>query len=625
MKFKCYHYDIARGAYLKPEVFKEAIKLAADSGFTHFFPYLENMIKLEGIEKACPSCAYTPEQWHEFDEVAEAAGIELIPHFNVIGHSTEICHHYPELAGEVDGFELDVTLPEAKVWLRKCLDEYCSFSKGKHFMIGGDEWQAPNHNLAEPGFAPGKVWAEHINFVADILKENDRVPIVWHDLLLHYPDALDILSREVIIAFWFYDEDSDHPALDMFQQMGFRTIMASGLCNGLLSNRRRRAIECAVRACDKYEPYGLMVTSWTDGRWEKQSLNIDLAGKIINKTTLPEPLLEANSLIELINRNEESSSKLKDELSELLQKDAWNEFPLYKEYVENFLNKANAKELELYEERHFPEGPLYYCIKNKLDHGDSAGALLRDQKTFKVILRDKSMGDEIKVINGDECFLIYPKYGGTLQSFFKADTEIIPHSLPGFIEKNNFLPGGYRSYSGVGGFRPIWAFGSHHNPCILWQGSFEWDIKETKDCIEIFLSREMTHVDVRYKITVNKGQSGFIFEAKATNKIEDAYGTFSFNLPLSVKPERLDEVEIEGESKYLKLADQRDSFLVIPPSDKLTVKINGLTLSIDSNKTKNAGFYTDWSSRFITPDLRGIYQKLKAGEEYVTSWKVSIF
>ncbi|MCG2659192.1 MAG: hypothetical protein L6437_02970, partial [Kiritimatiellae bacterium] len=116
LKFNCYLYDIGRGAYLKPEFFKKAMKLAADSGFTHFLPYLENMIKLPSMAKACPQCAYTAEQWRDFDKTAEKYGIELIPHFNVIGHTTQICEVYPELAGEKDGFEMDVTSKVARDW-----------------------------------------------------------------------------------------------------------------------------------------------------------------------------------------------------------------------------------------------------------------------------------------------------------------------------------------------------------------------------------------------------------------------------------------------------------------------------------------------------------------------------
>src|SRR5262245_10717377 len=100
--FLGFHYDIARGTYLTPEFFCRAIELAARSGYTHFFPYLESMIRLPSTEKACPSCAYTAKDWAKFQSVAGDAKIELVPHFNVIGHAELICPAYPELGGVVD-------------------------------------------------------------------------------------------------------------------------------------------------------------------------------------------------------------------------------------------------------------------------------------------------------------------------------------------------------------------------------------------------------------------------------------------------------------------------------------------------------------------------------------------
>ena len=55
---KFYMYDIARGAYLRPEAFHKILKQAAASGFTHFIPYLENMIDLPSMTKASCRCVY---------------------------------------------------------------------------------------------------------------------------------------------------------------------------------------------------------------------------------------------------------------------------------------------------------------------------------------------------------------------------------------------------------------------------------------------------------------------------------------------------------------------------------------------------------------------------------------
>jgi len=75
--FRAFHYDIARGSYLTNETFCTALRVAARSGFTHFIPYLENMIRLPSMEKACPACAYTPDDWQK-DETTVAAHADSV-------------------------------------------------------------------------------------------------------------------------------------------------------------------------------------------------------------------------------------------------------------------------------------------------------------------------------------------------------------------------------------------------------------------------------------------------------------------------------------------------------------------------------------------------------------------
>lgn len=626
MNFNCYHYDIARGAYLKPEIFKEALRLCARSGFTHFLPYLENMIRLPALEKACVSCAYTPEQWREFDQTAAECGMELIPHFNVIGHARDACAAYPELAGKQGGLELDVRSAATKEWTRNCLEAFCSFSSGTHFLIGGDEWQPPNHLLTDPGFNIAKAWADQINLAVDILKSYDRIPIVWHDMMLHYPETLELLSKDAVIAFWFYDDDSDYPALDMFQSMGFKTIMASGLCNGYLSGRRVAAIKRAVESHKKYDAYGMMVTSWSDGRWEKQQVNIKLCGKLLNEESVPENVIQVISTFQMwdgIGQIHPAREKMMADALAIVHSGAFDEFPDYKLLLLNLAAGDIEAEVASYLRYHYPEGPQLLAIKGLCPHGDVSMADLNKSREFVVSVDEKSLGTVIKVTNGDESFVLYPEYGASLQNYKKGDRQILAHSLPGFIETNTFAPGGYRSYSGVGGLRPIWSFGSHHNPCILWQGPFEWELDESQsDEWRITLSRDLFHVAVTYTIIVRKGESGFEFIASAVNKIDHAYGMFSFNLPLVFTPEELPEVRFEWEEDgQLDFRDIRNSFTVIPAKRLLTVRKKGWAFTIESDPDKTAGYYTDMSPSYVTPDLRGYYKKLNSGDVYATKWR----
>ncbi len=624
MKFKGFHYDRARGAYLRPEYFKQALQHAAKAGFTHFLPYLENMILLPSMAKACPESAYTPEQWQDFDQTAKICGIELVPHFNVIGHANAICAAYPELQGGTKEHEMDITLPETKNFVLNCLREFCSFSSSKYFLIGGDEYQFPSHLLRNPNFEPARAFAEHINMVAEELVGSGRIPLMWHDMLIHYPETLELLSRNVVVVFWFYDEDSDYPLLDMLQQRGFKTIMAGGLCGGLLTRRRLRAAKLEIEAVEKYKSHGFMMTTWSDGRFEKQRLNIKFTGKLLAGERIPDKFLEANSLRDILAANPAGEAvfikKVKDRLLSLLGDELWKSSPEYQEYYTAVFSDNRDKVIESYLKYHFPEGPLFNMLNSVKNISIQISAPIKyeyDNDKFEVLVSQAFGTPELKILNGDESFLIYPEYGASIQAYRKCGIELISHSVP---KAKPLAPGGYRSYSSALGFCPIWAFGSQHNPCILWQGPFKWNIMESADLLKIELSRDMYHVSVKYLITVKKGIAGFTLEVEACNKIDDIYGTFNFNLPLTLTPGDISATTLEWEGKCISPVDVGDTFFVIPATGELVVRRPRISLAIAADKNKTSGFYADWRTVFITPDLRGKYQKLKAGEFYRTAW-----
>ena len=631
-----YHYDIARGAYLKPDYFKEAIRLAAASGFTHFLPYLENMIQLPSIKNACPQCAYTENDWREFETVADKAGIELVPHFNVIGHTGHIGSVYPELAGQDGEQEIDVTIELTRQWTLRCLEEFCEFSTAKYFLIGGDEWQPPKHLLAKQEFNVARAWVGQVNLATDYLIAKGRMPIVWHDMLLHYPEALERLSLKAVIAFWFYDEDSDYLVLDMFKQLGFRTIMASGMCSDL-SRRRVRAIQCAINAAQKYGADGFLMTSWGDCRWEKQKLNIPFIGNLIRSEELPDAIIEAISLLESLLKAPADATftkRWKVTLDRLLQDKAWTEFPEYHSYLSAVLRGDTEKEAESYKQFHYVESPLFKKISQQIKRkptsvGNKANALVTPKPFCLMVEEREKEGPVLRLFNKGETFVIYPKYGGSLQDWRLDESPIIPHLLPGFLEKHDFLPGGYGSYTRVGGFRPIWALGTHHNPCIIWQYPFLWAVHEdTPEKIVIELKREFYHVVISYRISIEKGKSGFSYEARAKNKLNMVYGAFNFHVWLVSSSSDILQTSFvwqeHGQKKQLTIGEQHDSFFRIPANDSITVNKMDWSMKIVSEPDKTAGYFIDWSTTFLTPDIHGIYRKLSAGDEVKTRWVFSV-
>ncbi len=629
MTFNGFHYDIARGAYLRPAVLIEAMQLAADNGFTHFVPYLENMIALPAMRKASPSCAYTPDQWREFDASAQKIGIDLVPHFNVIGHSTQICAAYPHLAGPHGGDELDVTLPVVHDWLADCLHAFCDCSTSDWFLIGGDEWLAPNHLRANPSFDIGRAWADQINRAVDLLAERGRTPIVWHDMLMHYPDALHYLSKKAVLAFWFYDHDSDYPIIDSLKAHGFRVIMSSGIFGCHFTKRTEAAIETAVQAVEKHGADGMMMTSWETTPWEAQRSVIPLTAEAYAGKALPQAILTGgaiNACLAKVPAGTCAHADLASRLQVNLEDPEWSRFPLQHGFLKATIAGDRQAILDSYCRYHYPEGPLYDRLAKVAPRPiPNAPAPAIPPRCFELdIVQDPQAGDCLRVSHGDERFIVYPRYGATLQNWTFGSATIIPHMLPAFLERPRQEPGGYRGWNAVGGMRPIWALGTHHNPCILWQYPWQWDVStHTADRIVLAFRKSLSHVDVTYEIAVDRDRPGIRLSLTAVNKLPNAYGAFSFNLPLALDPHQLHDTRFAWDDHTESLLTPAREAFWLPARENLQLSTPYWTLRIAADKEETAGFFVDWGCTMVTPDLHGLYKPRHIGEATTVTWHLT--
>jgi hypothetical protein len=634
------HFDIARGCYIKPDVFCDALRLAAQSGYTHFLPYLENMIRLPSMEKACPSCAYTADDWRRFDTVANKAGIELVPHFNVIGHSELIAPSYPALcvANAPGHMELDVRRKTTRAWTLRCLDEFCRFSRSEYFLIGGDEWQPPRRLLARRDFDVAKTWVGQINLAVDFLARRGRRPIVWHDMLIHYPVALESLSRKAVIAFWFYDYDSDYPALATFKRHGFETLMASAVFDGgspRLSRRSLDGLRCATAAVERHRCDGMIVTTWELTRWELQAANIPLAAEVIRgrrpASAIVGALTDVGAWIKLPAFST-LAVRLRDRALKRLDDPAWKRWPELRAVLRAQLRGQVARSVASYKRFHYPQGRIFDSLSKKpvaasvSERTNSPLAYAPGcQMPFGLeVEKHPKAGDVLRFTNGAESFVVYPQFGASLQDWRLGSDVIILEGMTRLLQRDA-LPGGYRSYAAAGGFRPIWALGTHSNPCILWQHPWRWRVaKQTRKNVMIELRLQLPHGSFLVRIGMERGRSGFSYEAGAINRLEHNYGAFNFNLPLPFTLEDVAALKLIGKGKPVTIASKSQSGFWLPVRGSLTVQRPAWTLQIEASPHQTAGYFVDWGIGFITPDLHGVYRKLKPGDETIARWRFSI-
>lgn len=641
-----YMYDIARGAYLRPDSLCELLRHAAKCHYTHFIPYLENMIDLPSMTKGAEHCAYTRQDWETFQKTAEEAGIEVVPHFNVIGHSNKICIAYPELTGispddekkdhkniPDDPFyfaELDPTSPVTQQWMLRCLKEFCDFSKSEYFLLGGDEWNIQPHLLKQEGMDAGRVWCDYMNMAVEYLASRNRTAIIWHDMLVHYPHVLERLSKKAVIAFWFYDFDSGYPFLDTLKKYGFRTIMATGLCAGSLSMRREKGFHCAMRECVKYQADGFMVTTWSDGRWERQYANIELCGKLLDEGQIPSIYPETLSRsISLTKIKGDVDAKTEEDFRALLKKNladpAWNLYPGYRDLLKGTESEDVDFLSKMYEQHHYPEGPLYERItkgSSKISYRVKHSVPVRDNGFGVELTHDAVTGNTICFRNGTESFVLYPDYGGRMQNWHIDGTTLTPNSLPSFLKKNpNQLPGSFKSYSSAG-FSPMWNIGTHLNPNITW--NYPWKFRiDTSDpdepAVEMF--QTFSHVEIRYRVSIKKGVHGFRWHARAVNKMPHIHAAFGWNFLLSDHDILKTTFRPDSEKEELCLLDFCTDLPVLDCSTMILKNPEWKwALILETDPEQSGGFGIDWGVDWMTPDLHGKYRALEVGDVYETQW-----
>lgn len=635
--FLCFHYDIARGDYLQPETFCKALRLAARSGYTHFLPYLENMIRLPSMERACPDCAYTAPDWRLFEATAAEAGIALIPHFNVIGHTELIAPAYPELCEPSEAGtppEMDVTHPDSEAWMLRCLDEFCAISGDGYFLVGGDEWQPSRRLLAREGFDVADAWVRRVNVAVEFLSGRGRRPIVWHDMLLHYPSTLERLSRKAAIAFWFYDYDSDYAVLRTFKARGFETLMATAVfdSNHPLPGRRAiRALQSAAAArkdCD-----GWIVTTWENCRWELEALAIPLASQILRGGMPCPEIVEVGSLFPAWSKLPSDSAlarQWRTRMETLLESSSWDEFPEARRALRARLQENFSESLASHGRFHYPQGRGHERAAAPLPERDwpSPAHFIapRGDSGFGVcVTADAQRGDVLGFRNGEERFILYPRFGASLQDWRRGDAVLIRDGMEAFLRRG-MLPGGYRSYTAAGGFRPIWALGAHSNPCILWQHPWQWAIQEqTAERVRVALHLRLPQGAFSLCVGIARNQPGFSYEARCINALEGAFGAFNFNFPLAFGLNDLTDMSFsweEGVERRLSVAEAGESALWIPARGALTIHHPRYALRIEAAPERTAGYFVDWGAGFITPDLRGVYQPLTVGQETTARWQL---
>jgi hypothetical protein len=197
-----------RGPYLKSE-----LKALAAKGYNTIIWEVENNIRWE----TCPECvspdAFTKAEFKDILAYSRSLGLEPIPLLQTIGHCEYVLKNerykpLAEVPGRIDQY--CPRNPEVAAFLTRWIAEYLDvFGPIRYFHLGADEaytlGECPRCRAYAAEHSLSELFIDHINTMSRPLVDRGIRPAIWGDMVLHHPEALDKLSRKVLIFDWLYD------------------------------------------------------------------------------------------------------------------------------------------------------------------------------------------------------------------------------------------------------------------------------------------------------------------------------------------------------------------------------------------------------------------------------------
>ncbi|HWR14550.1 MAG TPA: beta-N-acetylhexosaminidase [Terriglobales bacterium] len=275
MQWRGVHYDISRGPIPTMAYMKKVIRTLSEYKINLFSLYMEHVFDFPEQPIIAPKGAgITPAMVKELVEYAGQYHVTILPEQQAFGH----LHHalkwelYTDMAERPHGHVLTPTNPKSYDFIKSMYAQLVPLFPGPLFHIGADETfelglGQTKARTEEVGL--GRVYLEHLQKVAEMMKPYNKRLMFWGDIAMHYPELLKILPKDVIAVAWKYDARPNFDEeLKPYKDAGLDLFVAPGANNWNLIfpdlDEAYVNIRNFVRDGQKYGAMGMLNTTWMD-------------------------------------------------------------------------------------------------------------------------------------------------------------------------------------------------------------------------------------------------------------------------------------------------------------------------------------------------------------------------
>ena len=240
--------------------------------------------------------AYTRDEIVDFMAYCNSLKMDVIPLQQSFGHVEYILKHYKykELRESNKDFSQVNPLKEDlnRALFTDLFKDMVDTHPSQYFHIGGDETTLLGYHPASKekieAVGVGRLYGDYIKLLCDIVTSLGKTPVLWADIALKYPDALQQIPKGTVFVDWNYgwnfNRFGKHENLlnSGFEIWGAPAIR-SAPDNFYLTcwTKHFQNLADFIPAARSYDYKGMVVTSWSTSGfyttvWESNSEVLDM-------------------------------------------------------------------------------------------------------------------------------------------------------------------------------------------------------------------------------------------------------------------------------------------------------------------------------------------------------------
>jgi hypothetical protein len=274
MAMRGVHDEFSYGQVSTMENFKDMIRFLSDFKMNTLIFYFEDTFRFARYPTIGEGRgALTRDQIDDLEAFAKPLGVEIIPVFEMLGNQGTLLmldevRPFAEFPGS-HSFSVD---DKAFGFLANCFKEMAAAFDSKYFHAGLDEsWDLGFGKSEElvKRVGRGPAHAAHYRRINDLFKSHGKTMIMYGDIILKYPEILDLIPKDIVLMDWQYEPADHYPTVDVLGSKGFPILVLPGMSNWdrIFPDMSKAMINIRNFTLDCYRqphPLGSITSTWGD-------------------------------------------------------------------------------------------------------------------------------------------------------------------------------------------------------------------------------------------------------------------------------------------------------------------------------------------------------------------------